>query len=206
MTLFLLATGAAVGATLGAVLRRRRYLEADQPALGWWAVVIAASSCAVAMGLMAWRIDDPVSLLLGCVFVAGGVVATWTDLDAHLLLDALTWPLAGVLLLIITADAASSGHWERWWAAVLAAGAVAGVLLAWALFGSLGVGDVKFGLSVGLVLGYVGGWPLTLRGVLVSLILAAAAAVVLLAVGRSRKSHLPLGPAFVVGVSGCLLW
>jgi hypothetical protein len=41
---------------------------------------------------------------------------------------------------------------------------------------------------------------------LVSLILAAAAAVVLLAVGRSRKSHLPLGPAFVVGVSGCLLW
>ena len=89
---------------------------------------------------------------------------------------------------------------------MLAAGAVAGVLLAWAVFGSLGVGDVKFGLSVGLVLGYVGGWPLTLRGVLVSLILAAAAAVALLAVGRSRKSHLPLGPAFVVGVSGCLLW
>lgn len=206
MTLFLLVTGAAVGASLGAVLRRRRYLEEDRPALGWWAVVIAAASCAAAMGLMAWRIDDPVSLLLGCVFVAGGVVATWTDLDAHLLLDALTWPLAGVLLLITTAHAATSGHWERWWAAVLAAGAVAGVLLAWAVFGSLGVGDVKFGLSVGLVLGYVGGWPLTLRGVLVSLLLAAAAAVVLLAVGRSRKSHLPLGPAFVLGVSGCLLW
>ena len=49
-------------------------------------------------------------------------------------------------------------------------------------------------------------WFVAFGAILLSLILAAAAAVLLLAVGRSRKSHLPLGPALVVGVSGCLLW
>lgn len=206
MTIALAVCGAAVGSGLALWLRRRPYLDdgASRP-IGWWAVAVAAVVTSGVFGLLSWRIDELQLLVVGGLFAAGGVVAAWTDLDAHLLLDKLTYPLAGILLVTITVSAASTGWWERWVAALLSAGAVAGVLLVWAVFGSLGLGDVKLGVSVGLVLGFAGGWPMTVRGVLLSLLIAAVLAAALLVAGRSRKSHLPLGPALVAGVVACLL-
>lgn len=201
----LVAAGALSGGALGFVLRGRRYLEQPSSPLSWWFVAAAAAASAAAMGALAWRVVDPVLLAAGCLFVAGGVVAVWTDLDAHLLLDVLTLPLAGTILVLLTGAAVSTGEWGRWWLAVGAAVVVSVVLLLWAIFGSLGFGDVKLGLAVGLVLGYAGGWAMTIRGVLFSLLLAAVFAVVLLMAGRSRKSHLPLGPALVLGVFACLV-
>ena len=198
--------GAIVGGLLGAALRHRRYIGNDVEPLGWASVAAAAILAATVMGLLAWRVADPWILLLGCLFAAGGVVAAWTDLDAHLLLDILTLPLAGALLAVVTVAAAANSTWSRWGVAVAAGITVAGVLLLWAIFGSLGLGDVKFGFSVGLVLGYSGGWPLTLRGVTTALLLAAVVAIGLLAMGRSRKAHLPLGPALALGVVVSLLW
>lgn len=206
MSLALSWLGLAAGGALGLILRRRSYREGTHQPAGWCWVVLAALWCAAAMGLLGWRLEDPVMVALGCVFAAGGVVAIWTDVDAHLLLDALTLPLAGMLMILITMATVAGGDWDRWWAAVLSGVGVAATLLLWALFGSLGLGDVKFGLSVGLVLGYAGGWQLTFGGVLLSLLLAAVVAVGLLLAGRSRKSYLPLGPALVVGVAACLLW
>ena len=205
MILPLVLVGAVAGGALGVALRGRRYL-ADREPLGWWSVAVAAAAAAAATGLLAWRVDDPWVLLVGCIFVVGGVAASWTDLDAHLLLDAVTWPLAGALLAAVTAAAFGEGIWGRWWTAVGAAGAVAGVLLLWAIFGSLGLGDVKLGLSVGLALGFSGGWAGTLRGFLIALVLAALLAIGLLVAGRSRKALLPLGPALVVGVLVSLAW
>lgn len=206
MSLMLGSAGLLAGEVVGLILQRRTYRERVSRPAPWYWVMAAALLCAATMGLMAWRLDDPVTLALGCVFAVGGVAAVWTDVDAHLLLDVVTLPLAGTLLILITVAAVSGGDWDRWWSAVLSSVGVAAVLLVWALFGSLGLGDVKLGLSVGLVLGYAGGWQLTFGGVVLSLLLAAVFAVVLLIAGRSRKSYLPLGPALVVGVVACLLW
>lgn len=133
------------------------------------------------------------------------MVATWTDLDGYRLPDWLTWPLAAVLLAVLGVDAIVTDSWTGLITAILAACAVALVLLVWAVFGSLGVGDVKLGLSVGLVLGYLG-WPEVLQGLLLSTVIAAIWAVVLLLMGRSKKSYLPFGPALVLGVVSCLAW
>lgn len=196
--------GGVVGVVAGVWLRKRRYQPSPMPAMGWSTVLVAGAAMAVTFGLLAWRTDET-ALLLGVAFVTGGVIATWTDLDAHLLPDWLTWPLAVVLLGILIVDAAVTGSWAGLGTAALAAGAVSLLLLVWAIFGSLGTGDVKLGLSVGLVLGYLG-WPDVLRGLLFAALIAMAWAIALLAMGRSKKSYLPMGPALILGVVSCLVW
>lgn len=206
MILALTLTGAVIGAAVGLWLRRRSYAAPDAAPASWWWVGLAVVATAVALGVLAWRIEDPWILLLACVFTGGGVAAIWTDLDAHLLLDALTWPLVSSLALIVVVAGTTTGHWGPPVTALLAAVAVAAVLLVWAVFGSLGLGDVKLGLSTGLVLGFAGGWAMVAQGLILALVAAAVAAIALLATGRSRKSYLPLGPALVVGVFACLAW
>ena len=196
--------GGVVGVAAGAWLRQRRYQPSPTHSLGWSSVLMAGAATAVTFGLLAWRADET-ALLLGVAFVTGGVIAMWTDLDAHRLPDWLTLPLAVVLLGILVVDAAVTGSWVGLATALLATGAVALLLLVWAIFGSLGTGDVKLGLSVGLVLGYLG-WPDVLRGLLFSALISMAWAIVLLAMGRSKKSYLPMGPALILGVVSCLVW
>lgn len=196
--------GGVVGAVAGAAMRHRRYLPGGGPALSWSYVAAAAAAAAAVFTVLAWRTEAPV-LILGAVFAAGGVIGTWTDLDGHLLPDWLTWPLFAVLLTILVVDAASTSSWSGLGTAVVAAGAVGLLLLLLAIFGSLGGGDIKLGLSVGLVLGYLG-WPYVVQGLLISMVTGAVWAVVLLLMGRSRKAYLPFGPALIFGVICCLVW
>lgn len=206
MILALTLAGALIGAAAGLWLRPRRYARSEAAPASWWWVGLTVLATAVAFGVLAWRIEDPWILLLACVFTGGGVAAIWTDLDAHLLLDVLTWPMAGSLALIAVTAGAATGQWGRPLTALLSALAVSAVLLVWAVFGSLGLGDVKLGLSTGLVLGFAGGWAMVVQGLILALVAAAVAAIVLLVTGRSRKSYLPLGPALIVGVFACLVW
>lgn len=197
--------GGAVGAAAGVWLRQRRYLPVREPALSWGSVVVATIAAAGVFGVLGWRTEGT-ALLLGIWFATGGVIATWTDLDGHRLPDWLTWPLAAVILTIIVADATATGSWTALVTAALAAGAVGVLLLLWAVFGSLGGGDVKLGLSVGLILGFLG-WPYVILGLLISFVAGGVWAVVLLVKGRAKTAHLPFGPALVLGVISCLvLW
>jgi leader peptidase (prepilin peptidase)/N-methyltransferase len=85
--------------------------------------------------------------------------------------------------------------------AFLAAGITSAVTLAAVLIipGALGAGDVKLLGAVAPYLGWVG-WPHLLRGVLLALVLGAAAGTVLLITRRiSRTDRLAFGPAIVGG-------
>lgn len=201
MTILSLALlGAVVGAAAGAWLRRRRYLPLPRYPFRWWTVWLSAAASAAVFGLLGWRSDGTVQML-GVVFAAGAVVAVWTDLDGHRLPDWLTLPLAVALFVVII----GSGEWGRLASAAISAVVVWVVLWLMYRFGSLGGGDVKLGLSVGLVLGFLG--PVQVfAGVLTGFLFAAVWAVILLARGRSKDSYLPLGPSLVFGVIACLLW
>ena len=72
-----------------------------------------------------------------------------------------------------------------------------------AYFGSLGRGDIKLGLLLGLVLAWYS-WPLWAAGLLLPPFIAAAVALISLARGASKQTHLAYGPAMVLGAAGAL--
>ena len=112
-------------------------------------------------------------------------------------------PLALMLAGIVLADAVASGEWGRAWVAFGGAAVVTVLFLLWAVFASLGLGDVKFGASLGLMLGYLG-WGMLLRGVLFGLLIGALCATWMLLRGHARTTYLPFGPALVLGAVAAL--
>ncbi|GIF07676.1 hypothetical protein Asi03nite_52140 [Actinoplanes siamensis] len=94
--------------------------------------------------------------------------------------------------------------------AVLAPGRIAAALLAAGLVGAaylmiallpgrglgLGLGDVKLGAVLALVLGLAGGWPAVVAGLLLAHLIGAGVAVVALA---TRRRVFPFGPALLLG-------
>lgn len=195
--------GTAVGVILGLGLQRRWYVHSPVPALGCRAIAWASGVGAGLFTLLGLGQLHGTALWLGCVFAAGGVAASWMDLDAHLIPDRLTMPLALMLAGIVLADAVASGEWGRAWVAFGGAAVVTALFLLWAVFASLGLGDVKFGASLGLMLGYLG-WGMLLRGVLFGLLIGALCATWMLLRGHARTTYLPFGPALVLGAVAAL--
>lgn len=131
-------------------------------------------------------------------------MASWTDLDCHRIPDWLNWPLFAVLVGSVAVHALRVGEWSAFVTALLCALAAGAVWFAWAAVGSLGLGDVKLALSVGLVLGHVGGWSMLAAGLIWILVIGAVWALILLARGVSKSSDLALAPAMVLGTLGAL--
>lgn len=192
--------GLVLGAGIGWLLRGRGYLRDGDPrgTLPWWTAGLAGVALSLVFALLGWRDDDPLGLALGLSFAAGGLIGTWTDLDDRRLPDWLTWPLAVVLSLAVVIAGAATGEWGPSFRALLAGACVGGALFVLALVSSLGLGDVKLGISLGLLLGYRS-WGAVGSGLVVGLLVGAVWAIVLLALGRPAKSHLPFGPSLVVG-------
>lgn len=198
-------TGLLVGTGVGSWLRLRRYgPQPSRAPLSWWWVVLAGGLTGLA-GLGMEMFVSPRLWPVAGIFLIGGLIASWTDFDQHMIFDWLSWPLAALLTAAIGISAAAQGQWSLLGLAV-SCGLAAGLfMLALAVFGSMGGGDVKLSLSAGLILGYAGGWLLLYAGIVSAFILGALWAVVLLRKGRDRKTPIPLGPALVVGAVGCLL-
>lgn len=191
--------GLAIGATLGWWLRARPYKsEGDSPPLPSWLAGLSGIALAGTFAFLVWQVSDPVTLTLGCVFAVGGLVGTWTDLDERRLPDWLTWSLAGALTLAVALGAVASGEWEPAIRAILAGAVVSVAMFLLAIVTSLGLGDVKLGIALGLVLGYRS-WGAVASGLLAGLLIGFVWAIVLLALGRPAKSHLPFGPALILG-------
>lgn len=123
-------------------------------------------------------------LVLAAILAVALAISLVTDLRSRRILDAVTLPATGLLLL---ARLLLSGWDGPYGMAVGVVGALAG----WAVFrmlawcGGMGLGDVKLVAAVGAALG----WPLILRALLFTAIAGGVQALVV-AVGSGR-----LGPA-----------
>lgn len=150
--------------------------------------VLAAPTVAVAAAALWWS--------------GFAVMLFFVDLRVHRLPDLLTAPAAGGVLVAYAVEAAVIGRWGHLVGALLAAtGAGVVFLLAALLPGrhGMGLGDVKLGVSIALLLGWWG-WGAVFAGLFLGFAAAGVAGVALLATRRARRGeHIPLGPYFIAG-------
>jgi leader peptidase (prepilin peptidase) / N-methyltransferase len=151
-----------------------------------------------------WGLDPLVPALL--VFAWALVVASAIDLEHRIIPNRLTLRLPIVLVVLVGGAAVVDGDLRGLVRALIAAVAIPAVMLAFSeLFRLLrgqpgiGMGDVKLGISLGLVVGYLGGWHLVVFAY-ASVIAAVVVAVVLMLAGRARMaSRIPFGPYLAIG-------
>jgi leader peptidase (prepilin peptidase) / N-methyltransferase len=193
-----LVVGGAVGAGVRWIsvrLARREHLE---PGARPWQVYGPVAVTAVLFALFAWRYGATPLLLVRSLWVAVLVQVIFFDLEHRLILDRVLVPsaVAALLLSFLTP--------QLGWLQALVTGLGTGlVFLAIAVLGGLvfkaeamGLGDVKFSVLIGLMVGF----PAVLSAVLSGVILAGLVAIglVLLRV-RTMKDSIAYGPFLAMG-------
>lgn len=155
-------------------------------------------------GLPSMPVADGASVLLVLAFLylmAISVALTMIDLDTHRLPNAIVLPAYPVMLVLLTSASALSGDWGALLRAVsgMVALAAAYLLLAVAVPGGMGFGDVKLAGVIGLALAYLGWGPLAV-GSFGAFLLGGTFAIVLVVTRRAgRRSGIPFGPWMVGG-------
>ncbi|MBO1766984.1 A24 family peptidase [Allobranchiibius sp. GilTou38] len=199
----------AVGAAYGEWLRRSlatgRYRLPEESAplpARRWLVPVAALAAAGAV----WHLADLhrwglVSAYVVLIAVALPLAAI--DLDVHRLPDRLTLPAIPVIALLLALD------WDvHRLPRALLCGALAGtvfLLLALAVPGGLGLGDVKLAALLGLPLGWWG-YPVLIQGLAGGFVIGGLVSLVLVLTRRAtRHTHVALGPSLLLGALGALL-
>ncbi|MYT31294.1 MULTISPECIES: A24 family peptidase [unclassified Streptomyces] len=132
-----------------------------------------------------------------------GTALLLIDSAVQRLPDALTVPAAVGTVVLLAAAAAhhESGSLMR----AVGAAAAASVLFTLFALGGMGLGDAKVAVSLGALLGWRS-WQAAWLGLVVSFLLAAAVATVLLVTRRgSRKSTLAFGPFLIIGTLAAAL-
>lgn len=164
--------------------------------LGWRGPVIELT--VAALYAVAWSAFGPSPrLALALVLVPVLVAATAIDLEWQLLPDRLN--LAAAVAGLALAAWAYGSPWTPLAGAVVGGGILA--LLAAAVPGGLGGGDVKFAAAFGLYLGPAG----ALLALLAAFTAAGAAGAVLLLTGRKRpRDMIPFGPFLALGAGVAL--
>lgn len=128
-----------------------------------------------------------------------------TDLEHRLILDVVTYPAAAIGFV---GSFFVSG--VTWWSA-LVGGAIALVffflaaVVGHAIFGAgtLGGGDVKLALFLGIITGY----PMVIETIILTILIGAAVSLLLLLTGiLGLRDHVPYGPFMVAGAVVTLLW
>jgi len=157
-----------------------------------------------------WGLDPLLPALL--VLTWSLVVATVIDLEHRIIPNRLTLRLPLVLLPLVVFAAVVGGAWTDLVRGLIAAVALPGVMLALSeLFrllrgqAGIGMGDIKLAISLGLVLGYLGGLELVVFAY-ATIISAVIIAVVLLLAGKAKlASRIPFGPYLAVGTMVVIL-
>lgn len=169
------------------------------------AVAVAWASTAATHG---FNVYLPALLVLGWGLVVGGLI----DLEHRIIPNRLTLMLPPIVLGLFFVDAVAVGSWD---AVVRGVGVGIGLPLGMLTLSEvfrlvrgkhgLGMGDVKFAISIGLVLGYLGGWYVVI-GLYATIISAAVIAFALIATGRAKlASRIPFGPYLAVGTFVAIL-
>lgn len=176
---------------LGARASTRRRPINRQTAIG---VVLASGvGGAAAAGMV-----EPILIALYALAIAVAVAAAAVDATEHRLPNALTYPLAGGGLLVLSLVTLVQGSGSPW-RALAGCGIYGGWLFIASLTG-LGPGDVKLAAGVGVWLGWLS-WTALLAGVVFGQILIT----ICYLAGRRRPTGTPLGPAIVAGFLLALL-
>jgi leader peptidase (prepilin peptidase) / N-methyltransferase len=177
-----------------------------------WRYPAVAAVTAVLFGLVAtihgstWTLPSLLALTWALV------VTTAIDLEHRIIPNKLTYPLFPLLLAWLVGAAA----WEDAWSD-LRRGVVVGLALPVGMFvlsevfrllrgqPGMGMGDVKLGFSLGLVLGYLGPWEVAI-GLYATIIASVVVAFVLIAAGRAKlASRIPFGPYLAIGTLVAIL-
>jgi leader peptidase (prepilin peptidase)/N-methyltransferase len=173
--------------------------------ISWYArppaTVFVAATAAGVFALLACRITAPLALAAFCWVAALGIVLGFVDAALHRLPDLLTMPAFAGALAFLAADALARERPITLGSALLSGLAMAGFYAVLVLINpaGMGAGDAKLALSVGTVLGWLGG-VVAFLGVLAGFTLASAYAVMLLSRGRiSRRDRLAHGPFMLLG-------
>lgn len=164
--------------------------------------VLGAALSAVLGAVLAWQLTG-VGMVAAVVFVPFGVAAAITDLQCHRIPNRVTGLCAAALTLVFVGGALI-GNWDPAIRALLAGLLAAVILGAASLLFSLGMGDTKLGVSIAALMGWHG-WPSLMQALAVTLATACITALILLAGGRARDTHLPFGPFLVAGALTALL-
>lgn len=137
-----------------------------------------------------------------------GVAMTYVDVREHRLPDWLTLPAfagAAVALGVVAAVSGEWGPYGRAWAAA-AASLVFYLTLALLRPSDLGLGDVKLGVVLGFLLGWIG-WPVLVLGVFAAFVVGAVVGLALMIVGNAgRRSAIPFGPPMLAGALVAVVW
>lgn len=199
------------------------------PVLSWLALRGRCRSCDAAIGArylavevvtallfagVAWVHHDQL-LLLGTllIFTWAMVVATAIDLEWRIIPNRLTYPLPLALLVPLAVHAAMTDTF-----ADLRRGVIAGLAIPLGMFllselfrllrgqAGMGMGDVKLAVSLGLVVGYLGGLQLVAFAY-ATIISAVLVAMTLVLSGRAKlASRIPFGPYLAAGAMVTVLF
>jgi len=156
--------------------------------------ILAAPSAAVA----AAEVLELIALLW---FAGIGIALAAIDLDTHRLPDAIVLPSYPVLAALLGGAALLSGDGEAAGRAAAGAGILFALYFLLAIISprGMGMGDVKLSGVIGLVLGWVG-WSALAVGALAAFLLGGLIGLVLIALGRARRSTgIPFGPWMLGG-------
>ncbi|MFA9445656.1 A24 family peptidase [Egicoccus sp. AB-alg6-2] len=186
------------------LLLQRRCRHCGAPIAARYAVVEATTAILFGAVAWVWGLDPILPVLL--VFTWSLVVATAIDLEHRIIPNRLTYRLPFVLLALLVPAAAFTGTWTDLRRALIWAVAVPGIMFLFAEAFRLvrgqtgmGMGDVKLAISIGLVVGYLGGVHLVAfaYGTMISAVIVV---VVLLAMRRAKlASRIPFGPYLAAG-------
>ena len=169
-----------------------------EPGARPWQVYGPIAATGLLFGIFAWRFGATELLLIRSLWVVVLVQVIFFDLEHRLILDRVLVPsaVAALLLSLVTP--------ELDWLQAVVTGVVTGlVFMAVAVLGgivfkaeAMGLGDVKFSVLIGLMLGF----PAVLSAVLSGVILAGVVAIglVLLRV-RTMKDSIAYGPFLAMG-------
>lgn len=129
------------------------------------------------------------------------------DMDTFRLPNAITYPLTGVMAVLMGIAAGIQGEWSRF--ATMCFGIV---FLAGTLFlvnrinpKGMGLGDVKYAIPMGITLGYFG-IGTVIVGYFLALFIGVGWGIALMAkTGFKRRAAMPFGPGLVIGALAALL-
>jgi len=151
---------------------------------------------ALSFGLLAWSFGLGWPLALYSAFAAMLILISLIDLRARLILDVLSYPSMAAALVV--------SYFTIGLESALKGGLVAGgsllfiYLLSVVIYrrgDAFGLGDVKLGLLIGLVVGSEAALPAVVYGILVGGVVG----LVVLVIRRDRKMAVPYGPSLAIG-------
>jgi len=142
------------------------------------------------------------------VFVVCGTALAVTDVREHRLPNLWTGRLAaGGAVALGLGCLASDVGWTRFWGMAWGGAAYLALMLVLHLLSrtGMGMGDVKLGGALGLYAGWLG-WDHLAGAVVLGFVAGGVLALVLVVVRRATpSSHLPFGPAMLLGTALALL-